>query len=252
MTKIALILGYCPSVLPKFEVEKKIEHNTPYGKPSSDILFCRMKGSEIFIIQRYGVGNELTPDQINFKANIFALKELGCDNIVATSCCGSLQNEICPGEYVIFDQFINFSLKQEISFNNKNFQPTQNTALMYKPFSDDLRDGLIEACVINQLTTHTKGTIFSADNNLRQPTRAESNLYRQWGADVINKSTIAEVILANELGLNYAGISLCTHYEPWRTDAPPSGINERLEIMNLNSGKFSNAVISCFSILSAD
>jgi 5'-methylthioadenosine phosphorylase len=251
MTKIALILGYFPKVLPGLNSPKELNTKTPFGKSSSPVLYGKTDNKEIFIILRHGNNNNIPSHNINNKANIFALHELGCRQIIATSCCGSLQDEICPGEFVIFDQFMNFSHRKEQTFSDKLTPDKLNQSSFFKPFSDNLRDSLIEACVINGYTTHTKGIVMAIDS-LRQSTRAESNLYRQWGADIVNTTIVPEVIFANELQIQYACISLCTHYEPWRTDIPPASEFEKHEIIESRSENILKVLITGISKLTID
>lgn len=248
MTKIALILGYGPKDFPLLKAEKEINPATPYGKTSGSISICKSNNNEIYILQRHGTDKNIPSFNVNFKANIYALYELGCEYILATSVCGSLQEEICPGEFVIFDQFINSSTHRELTFCDKINIKELNHSSFHKPFSDDLRDCLIEACVVNGLTTHTKGIVIAVDGP-RQSTRAESNIYRKWGADVINTTTVPEAILAHELKIGYASISLCTYYDSWRTDIPPASRTEKQEVIDLNSEKLLKAIDTTISIL---
>ncbi len=236
MNKIALVLGYGPTF--EFNAGKPEELNidTPYGKPSSPVFKGNINGKEIFIIYRHGVDNSIPSFKVNYKANIFALYELGCEAIFATSLCGSLQEEICQGEFVIFNQFINLTTHSELTFTDKIELKKLNHSSFHKPFSDEMRDYLIEACIVNGFTTHTKGIVIAVDGP-RQSTRAESNLFRKWGADVVNTSTIPEAILAHELSIPYGAISLCTYYDSWRTDIPPASRSEKQDIIDLNAEK---------------
>ncbi len=234
MNKIALVLGYGPTF--EFNAGKPEELNidTPYGKPSSPVFKGNINGKEIFIIYRHGVDNSIPSFKVNYKANIFALYELGCEAIFATSLCGSLQEEICQGEFVIFNQFINLTTHSELTFTDKIELKKLNHSSFHKPFSDEMRDYLIEASIVNGFTTHTKGIVLAVDGP-RQSTRAESNLFRKWGADVVNTSTIPEAILAHELSIPYGAISLCTYYDSWRTDIPPASRSEKQGIIDLNA-----------------
>jgi 5'-methylthioadenosine phosphorylase len=236
MNNIALILGYGP----KFPLESskfnEVSPDTPYGKPSSPIYKTSLKDREVYILYRHGVENTIPSFKVNYKANLYALYDLGCEAILATSVCGSLQEEICEGEYVIFDQFINLTTHSELTFSDKIQIDKLNHSSFHKPFSDEMRDLLIESCVVSGFTTHTKGIVLAVDGP-RQSTRAESNLFRHWGADVINTTTAPEAILAHELNIPYGAIALCTYYDSWRTDIPPASRTEKQNIIDLNKDK---------------
>ena len=251
MVKIGLILGYGPKDFPLLKNSKEINPSTPYGNISSPILSGTFNDKELFVIQRHGINKDRPSFKVNFKANIYALYELGCDYIFASSICGSLQEEICTGEFVIFDQFINLSTHSELTFSDKLGIDKLNHSSFHKPFSEDIRDCLIESCVKNGFTTHTKGIVLAVDGP-RQSTRAESNLYRQWGADVVNTTTTPEAILAHELKINYAAISLCSYYDSWRTDILPASRAEKQEIIDQNSEKLLKILESGISILTIE
>lgn len=232
MTKVGLILGYVSNFDLQILRKKELDYNSPYGKPSSPIIIGEIDDKEIYIIYRHGKDLNIPSYKVNFKANIYALYELGCQDIIATSVCGSLQEEICPGEFVIFDQFIDLTTHSELTYSDKINRDKLNHSSFHKPFSDEIRDILIEACVVNKVTTHTKGIAMAVDGP-RQSTRAESNLFRKWGADVINTTSTPEAILSHELGIRYGAISLCTYYDTWRTDIPPSTREEKQEIIDV-------------------
>lgn len=244
MIKIGLITGYGASFANKLEKSEAIDADTPYGKTSCAIIKGSFKGVEVYLLQRHGESNDIPSFLVNYKANIYALEQLGCTHIFATSVCGSLQEELCPGEFITFDQFIDLSTHKELSFSDKIPLDKLNHSAFNKPFSDDIRGNFIQAAVINGITIHTKGTVVAVDGP-RQSTRAESNLYRSWKADVVNTSSVPEAILAHELNMKYAAISLCNHYETWRTDIPPATRAEKMDILSLNSEKLNRILEHC-------
>ena len=212
---------------------KEISIETPFGKPAPVIYEGMLDGVEIIHLSRNGKNQELPPTKINYRANLYALKLLQVDHIFATGTCGSLQEEICPGEVIIFDQFIDMT-KQPVTGIMEELNPgTSNFVSMAEPFSDALRDSLIESAIIQRITVHTKGIAISIDGQ-RSSSRAESRLYRCWGADVVNMTTAPEAILAIELGISYAAISLCTGYDSWRQDSSPSDPDEKMNIVTSN------------------
>lgn len=212
----AAIIGGTGHALPDYLTNiKEIPVTTPFGKPDPVIYSGKYDGMEVFHLARNGKNHELPPTKINYRANLYALKQLGCNYILATGTCGSLQEEICPGEVIIFDQFIDMT-RQPVTGILEELNPGEsNYVSMAEPFSADLRDHLIESAIIQGITVHTKGIAISIDGQ-RSSSRAESNLYRSWKGDVVNMTTAPEAILANELGIQYAALSLCTGYDSWR------------------------------------
>jgi 5'-methylthioadenosine phosphorylase len=252
MIKIGLIIGYGIHLREKLTNITEHTIETPYGKPSSTIISGQLENNkEVFLLNRHGVKENIPSFLVNYKANLYAFYKLGCTHIFATSICGSLQEELCTGEFVIFDQFIDLSKHKELSFSDKISLDTLNHSAFNKPFSDDIRDSFIQAAVVNGTTVHTKGTVVAVDGP-RQSTRAESNLYRSWGGDVINTSTVPEAILAHELNIAYGAISLCAYYDTWRTDIHPATRTEKLEIQERNSTNYATIVTNSINYLSED
>jgi 5'-methylthioadenosine phosphorylase len=212
---------------------KEIRVETPYGKPSSSFKTGQIEGIEAAILSRHGRNHEIPPSQVNNRANIWAMRELGCTHILATTACGSLREEIRRGDLVIPDQFIDFTRHREVTFH-KSFENgnLQHTA-MAEPFDAYLRQKLIETAKKLNLPFHQKGTVITIEGP-RFSTRAESNMFRLWGADIINMSVAPECILANELQIPYAAIALSTDYDCWKTDEEPVTWEEVLKVFNQN------------------
>jgi len=215
MIKTAIIGGR-GNELPDYLTDvKELTLDTPFGKAGPVIYSGKFNGMEVYHIPRHGADQAITPAKINYRANLYALKQLDCSYILSTSTCGSLQEEICPGECIILDQFIDMT-KQQVSGIHEELAPGERYVSLAEPFSEELRDHLIESAIVQGITIHTKGIVISIDG-FRSSSRAESNLYRKWGADVINMTTAPEVILANELNIPYAALTLCIGYDSWRT-----------------------------------
>jgi 5'-methylthioadenosine phosphorylase len=215
MSKIAIIGGEGLEMPDYLENVKRLKVETPFGLPDPMIYSGFFEGAEVIHLSRRGNGTDVPPVKINYKANLYALKQQSCSHILASVTCRSLQEEICPGEIITPDQFIDLTT-QSISGFYDDLRPGEAIyGPMRDPFSCELCDHLIEAAIIQGITIHTKGIVLSI-NGPRFSSRAESNLYRSWGADVINMFTAPEVILANELGMSYAALALCTGYDSWR------------------------------------
>jgi 5'-methylthioadenosine phosphorylase len=235
MLKIGIIGGSGlddPKIM-KESVELKV--TTPYGEPSSPLTKGVIEGKEVVIMARHGRHHTLPPTQVNFRANIHALKEQNCTHILATTACGSLREDIKRGEIVILDQFIDFTRFRPITFF-ESFPPGAENAKhtpMADPFSEELRSKLIENAGRLQLAFHERGTVITIEGP-RFSTRAESNMYRIWGADVVNMSIAPEAILANEMGVPYAAIAMSTDYDAWMTSEAPVEWAEVLHIFESN------------------
>lgn len=242
MSKIGIILGQGLEITKEITGTKEHFLDTPYGKPTAKVITGKIKGKEVAVLHRHGKKNEIPAFQVNYKANIFILHELGCSYILATSVCGSLQEEIMTGEFVIFDQFVDLTTQSELTYTDKLPLEKLNHSAFNRPFSDELRNCLIETAVIKGYTVHTKGTVLAVDGP-RQSTRAESNLFRKWKADVVNTTTAPEAILTHELGIQYATISLCTYYDTWRTDIEPATRAEKQEVLTTYADKMHDILI---------
>jgi 5'-methylthioadenosine phosphorylase len=225
-----------------FDDFQVIDLETPYGKPSSEIIKGKLYGKEVAILSRHGRNHTITPTHVNNRANISALKNIGCEKIIATTACGSLNENIAPGDFAIPDQFIDFTRHRHITFFD-SFEPGElKHCQMAEPFSDELRKKITEtASKLNQ-KLHTKATIITIEGP-RFSTRAESFMFRNWGADLINMSTAPEVILANEIEIPYAAIALCTDYDCWKTDLEPVSWEQVLSVFNKNVNNITKLLV---------
>ena len=227
------------------EDAKEIEADTPFGKPTSSLKIGKIKGVDVVLIARHGREHTIPPTQVNFRANIHALKEQGCTHILATTACGSLRKEIERGDLVILDQFIDFTRHRKITFYEE-FPPGGENAKhtsMEDPFSDDLRKKMIETCKELKIKHHEKGTVITIEGP-RFSTRAESRMFRIWGADVINMSVAPEAILANEAGIPYAAVAMATDYDSWYEEEEPVTWEEILKVFGANVEKVTNLLIN--------
>jgi len=231
-----------------FKNAKEININTPYGSPTSSLLSGNINGVEVAILSRHGRSHSIPPTQVNNRANIHALKENGCTHILATTACGSLREEIGRGHMVILDQFIDFTRHRAVTFfetfENGNMKHTP----MAEPFNKELSEVICKKAKELGYKFHPKGTVVSIEGP-RFSTRAESNMFRLWGADVINMSTAPEVILANEAGIPYAAIALSTDYDCWKTDEAPVTWEDVLKVFNQNVANVTNLLTSVIDAL---
>jgi 5'-methylthioadenosine phosphorylase len=220
---------------------KEIEVETPFGKPSSLLTVGKLNGIDVVIISRHGKKHEIPPTQVNNRANIFALKEQGCKKIISTTAVGSLREEIKRGDFVILDQFIDFTKQRKLSFFEK-FEFGAIHTPMAKPFSEDLREKIIQSCKELNFTHHKKGTVITIEGP-RFSTIAESNMFKLLGADVINMSTSPECILANEAELEYATIAMSTDYDCWKQNETPVTWEEIVKVFENNSERVKQLIV---------
>jgi len=246
--KIAIIGGSGfedPSIL-KSPGETEVE--TPFGNPSSTFKTGNMGGVEVVLLSRHGRDHAIPPTQVNNRANLWAIQKLGCTHILATTACGSLREEIGRGDLVILDQFIDFTRHREITFHNEFEKGVLNHTPMADPFNAELRRKLIEKASELKLNFHPNGTVVTIEGP-RFSTRAESKMFRFWGADVINMSVAPECILANEIRIPYAAIALSTDYDCWKTDEEPVTWEEVLKVFNQNVENVIRLIVNTISTL---
>ncbi len=212
---------------------------TPYGAPSSPLKHGRIGGVEVVLVARHGRGHTIPPTQVNYRANIHALKQAGCTHLLATTAVGSLREEIGRGDLVIVDQFIDFTKRRHVSFH-ESFEPHAPIHTpMADPFDETLRTLLIAKCEQLGYKHHKTGTVITIEGP-RFSTRAESRMFRLWGADIINMSIAVEAVLANEARLPYAVVAMSTDYDCWKTDEEPVSWDAIIEVFKKNAEKVTN------------
>jgi 5'-methylthioadenosine phosphorylase len=221
---------------------KDITVETPYGSATSPVRAGGIGKHNVFVLSRHGREHTTTPTLVNYRAKIATLKKLGCDYILTTTAVGSLREEIGRGDLVVLDQFIDFTRHRSITFHD-TFAPHDPVHTpMADPFDEGLRALLNASCEELGISHHKKGTVVTIEGP-RFSTRAESNMFRLWGADVINMSIAPEVILANEAGIPYAAVAMSTDYDCWKTDEAPVTWDDILHIFRQNAQKVTDVLI---------
>jgi 5'-methylthioadenosine phosphorylase len=243
MTKIGIIGGSGlddPDILK--DARDRIE-STAWGEPSSPLKCGSIGGVDVMLLARHGRRHTIPPSQVNYRANVRALAQAGCTHILATTAVGSLREEIGRGDLVILDQFIDFTRRRVLSYH-ESFEPHQpKHAPMAEPFSAPLREALIAGCRTLGYRHHPTGTVVTIEGP-RFSTRAESRMFRLWGADVINMSIAPEAILANEAGLPYAAVAMSTDYDCWKEDEAPVSWDEIIRVFSSNAQKVTRLLAS--------
>ena len=216
--------------------------DTPYGAPSSEIIYGEINDVKVAILSRHGKRHQLSPSEVNYRANIYALIESGVTHIIATTACGSLKEEIGRGDFVVPDQFIDFTKHRKNTFFD-SFEKGARHAPMADPFDENLRHALIETAGELSLKCHRKGTVITIEGP-RFSTRAESNMFRILGGDIINMSIAPEASLANESQIPYAAIAMSTDYDCWKTDEEPVSWEEIMEVFNNNAENMKKILVN--------
>jgi 5'-methylthioadenosine phosphorylase len=204
-----------------------------FGEPSGPVTMGRLEGVRFTFIARHGEGHRLSPSQVNYRANIDVLKRCGVTDVLAISACGSLQEELAPGEFVAVDQFIDRTLGRERSFFGAGIATHVGFA---DPVCQRLA-GLAAAAGEAAGARVHRGGCYVAIEGPQFSTRAESELFRQWGADVIGMTALPEARLAREAELPYALLAMVTDHDCWLAGEDAVDVAQILSVMRANAGR---------------
>ncbi len=241
--KIGIIGGtglYDPELLKNVE---EMTVRTPYGPPSDSITVGELNGKQIAFLPRHSKKHTIRPTDVNSRANIFALKKIGVQRILAPSTVGSLREEIKPGDVVFVDQFIDRTTRREQSFYTRRQVCHISVA---EPMCPELRRSLIEASAEVDTRTHATGTYVCIEGP-RFSTKAESKMFRMWGADVVGMTLVPECVLAREAEICYSSISTVTDYDVWKDE--PVSADVILKTMKENVEKVKTIITKTISKL---
>lgn len=229
MSKIAIIGGSGIYNLDSVKIVNEYIPETPFGKTSGKILELDIEGHNFFFVARHGEGHSIAPSEINYRANIFALKELGVSNIVSVSAVGSLKDNHAPGNFVLVDQFIDWTkgIRKRTFFDEGI---VGHVSCAY-PVNADLRNRI--ASIIDTTSVeYANGGTYVCIEGPQFSSRAESDIYRSFHADVIGMTNVPEVYLAKEAGIAYATIAMVTDYDCWKEEH--CTVEEIMKVMALN------------------
>ncbi len=218
--------------------------DTPFGKPSSDILQANWDGTDIAILQRHGAGHIYNPSTVNYRANIFALKAIGCTHVIASGAVGSLREEIRPKDLVICDQVIDKTHQRAGTFFDEYLVAHVEMAM---PFCPVLREHLIACSDASSVRVHAAGTYVCMEGPAFS-TRAESEMHRSWGGDLIGMTCMPEAKLAREAELAYALVCLPSDYDCWR---PMPENLDRHELLKEIIGNLTEATLNAVELIKA-
>lgn len=228
-TKVAIIGGSGVYQLDQIKAVREHEVETPFGKPSSSIIEFSLEGNEYFFLPRHGKGHAISPSEVNYRANIFALKSLGVDTIVSVSAVGSLQEAFAPNDFVIVDQFIDWTKGlRKRSFFDQGMVGHVSTAY---PIEKNLQKVIYESSLEAGIKTHFGGSYLCIEGP-QFSSRAESQIYRSFGAAVIGMTNVPEAYLAKEAGMAYSTVAMVTDYDCWKEEH--CEVQEILRVMKKN------------------
>ncbi len=236
--KLGIIGGSGLYKMEGFEKTKWKKINTPWGKPSDEILIAKLGKEEICFIPRHSRGHKISPSKINFRANIDAMKQLGVTDIISVSAVGSLKENLEPGKFIIIDQFIDRTFARVKTFFDEEIVAHVSMA---KPTSA----GLSKCCeaALNKLNIKNKfGGTYVVMEGPQFSTLAESNLYRSWGADVIGMTNMPEAKLAREAEIRYCTVAMVTDYDCWHPDHDEVDVTMVIKTLMQNAANAQNMI----------
>ena len=236
--KLAIIGGSGLYDVEEFKDRELLDINTPWGKPSDQILKTSYDNKEVYFLPRHGKGHFISPSNINFRANIDALKQLNVTDIVSVSAVGSLKDDLPPGKFVIIDQFIDRTFAR-----NKTFFDEEIVA--HVSMAHPTSKGLMNACedaIKKEGIDYQRGGTYVVMEGPQFSTLAESNLYRSWKADVIGMTNMPEAKLSREAEIRYASVSMVTDYDCWHPDHENVDVHQVIKVLIDNAAKAKNMI----------
>jgi 5'-methylthioadenosine phosphorylase len=199
---------------------ESVDVDTPFGSPSAPVVIGTLSGKRVAFLARHGIGHHLTPSEVNYRANIYAMKKLGVRKVVSISACGSLREDYAPGQIVIPDQIFDFTHGRPRSFFGEGMVAHVGVA---DPLCADLSKQVQAAVQSASGTVHLGGALITIEGP-RFSTKAESNAYRQWGMSIIGMTASPEVFLAREAELCFAIMAHVTDYDVWHVTEEPVSV----------------------------
>ena len=231
MGKIGIIGGSGLYDIEGIKRIEKIRLKTPFGEPSDKFILGNLEGKEVVFLPRHGKGHKILPSELNYRANIYGMKKLGVQRIISVSAVGSLKEEVKPQHFVLADQFIDRTNQaRKTTFFGEGIVAHIGFA---EPTCPALRKMLFEITKDFGLSAHPKGTYINMEGPAFS-TRAESELYRSWGVDVIGMTNMAEARLAREAEICYVTMAMVTDYDCWHAEEEAVSIDLILENMRKN------------------
>ena len=238
INKLAIIGGSGLYDIEEFSDRQLIDLKTPWGKPSDQILRIKFLGKEVYFLPRHGRGHFVSPSNINFRANIDSLKQLGVTDIVSVSAVGSLKEDLYPGKFVIVDQFIDRTFARNKTFFDEEI--IAHVSMAY-PTSQGLMDACEEA-IKKEKIEYQRGGTYVVMEGPQFSTLAESNLYRSWKADVIGMTNMPEAKLAREAEIRYCTVAMVTDFDCWHPEHDEVDVPTVIKTLQQNAANAQNMI----------
>ncbi|HXH64078.1 MAG TPA: S-methyl-5'-thioadenosine phosphorylase [Mariprofundaceae bacterium] len=220
-------------VIDGIDIIDHLSIDTPFGPPSDDLVLARVNDHEVVFLPRHGQYHRIPPHRINYRANIYALKQAGVRQVVSISAVGSLREDIRPGDFVLVDQFVDRTQGRAATFFDG---PVVAHVSMADPVCAALSARIARACAECGIHTHPNGA-YLVMQGPQFSSRAESMLYRGWGMDVIGMTNMPEAKLAREAEMCYATVAMCTDYDCWHDEEEDVSVSSIIEVMQSNVKK---------------
>jgi len=243
--QMAVIGGSGLYSMPGLKDTQELDISTPFGKPSSPIIVGTLEGKRLAFLARHGIGHHLSPSEVNYRANIYALKTLGVKNVISISACGSLREDYAPGHIVIPDQLYDYAKNRKSSFFENGMVVHIGAA---EPFCSELSATLFQAVQKTGATVHPRGHLITIEGP-RFSTKAESNVFRTWGMSIIGMTTSPEAFLAREAEMCYAVMAHVTDYDVWHVSEQPVTVEMVIRILNQNTATAQQALRNLVNML---
>ncbi len=216
---------------PALKDVEKVTPETPFGKPSAPITIGQLEGKRVAFLARHGIGHTITPSEVNYHANIYALKSIGVEKIVSISACGSLREDYAPGHIVVPNQLFDYTHLRKRSFFGEGMVVHVGVA---DPFCEDLSTALYQVVTSTGATAHMGGSMITIEGP-RFSTKAESNCYRAWGMSLIGMTTSPEAFLAREAEMCYAVMAHVTDYDVWHQSEAEVSVDLVIQTLHKNT-----------------
>ncbi len=246
--EIGIIGGSGLYAMPGLTNVREERITTPFGEPSDVFVLGELEGRNVAFLTRHGRGHRILPSELNFRANIFAMKMLGVDTILSVSAVGSLKEEHKPTDFVIPDQFIDRTFARASTFFGEGIVAHVSFG---DPICGPLASVLKQACDTVGVVGKSGGTYICMEGP-QFSTRAESNLYRSWGADVIGMTNLQEAKLAREAEICYATVAMVTDYDCWREGHDDVTVDQIVAVMHQNAENASKVVRAAVAAIPVD
>lgn len=227
------------------ENRKEVVVKTPFGNPSDSIIEGEIGGISCALLARHGRKHDINPTNVNYRGNIWALRQLGCTHLLVSTACGSLKEDIRPGDLAIPNDIIDRTTKRVQTFYDGSVDCARGVCHMpmFPPFNERMRKLLLSTALeLGYERVHCEATMVTIEGP-RFSARAESNMFRQWGAHLVNMTSCPEAILAKEAGLLYGAVAIATDYDCWRVGCESVNVQDVLKTFGQNVVKVKNLLV---------